>query len=118
MYWIVRLFFLRQALIAFAQDTASFIPQDGGGCDIATGDIQADCIPGFIANIIKTIFGFTGGIFLVLVMISGFRIMIGKATGGDSSSGYTMLRFAIIGFITSALTFFIIDFFISTIAGA
>ena len=114
MYFILRLILLWQTVV-MAQ-TPSLIPDNGGGCDLATGDIKADCIPKFIVELIKTIFGLTGGIFLVLLMIGGYRIMIGKALG-DTEGGKNMVKWAIIGFFLSACTFFIIDFIISTIAG-
>lgn len=98
--------------------TLSLIP-DGGvpGCDFASGDLVARCVPLFIAHVIRIVFGFVGGVCLILILISGYRILLAVVTGGDKSTGFEMLRWAIIGFITSALTFFIIDFIISTIAG-
>jgi hypothetical protein len=71
----------------------------------------------FIAHVIKVIFGFVGGVCLILILISGYRILLAVSTGGDKSAGFEMLRWSIIGFITCALTFFIIDFIISSIAG-
>lgn len=99
--------------VALAQ---SFI-ESGGPCDLASGDIDADCIPDFIAHVIATIFGFTGGVFLILIIFSGYKIAIGAVTGGDSSKGKEMLKQAIFGFILCALTWFIIDFVISTLNG-
>ena len=68
----------------------------------------------FIAHVIRVIFGFTGGVCLLLILLSGYRIILDL---GDRTNSKTMLQWAIIGFITSALTFFIIDFVISTLAG-
>ena len=101
-----------------AAQTLSLIP-DGGvpGCDFASGDLVASCVYLFIAHVIRIVFGFVGGVCLILILISGYRILLAVITGGDKSTGFEMLRWAIIGFITSALTFFIIDFIISTIAG-
>ncbi|MDD4287568.1 MAG: hypothetical protein PHO20_00055 [Candidatus Peribacteraceae bacterium] len=101
-----------------AAQTLSLIPEEGvAGCDFASGDLAAKCVPLFIAHVIKVVFGFVGGVCLILILISGYRILLAVITGGDKSTGFEMLRWAIIGFITSALTFFIIDFIISTIAG-
>jgi len=108
------LYFFGRIPFALAQ---SFIPEGGGGCDLANGNIDADCIPDFIAHIIATIFGFTGGVFLILVILSGYKIAIGSVTGSDSSKGKEMLKQSIFGFILCALTWFIIDFFISVLAG-
>lgn len=102
---------------ALAQ-TPSLIPAGGvPGCDFVSGNLRADCVYLFIAHVIQVIFGFTGGVCLILIMISGFRLLFAVITGGDKSSGFEMLRWALIGFVTSACTFFIIDFIISTIAG-
>ncbi|MFH0851671.1 MAG: hypothetical protein V1876_02885 [Candidatus Peregrinibacteria bacterium] len=101
-----------------AAQTSSLIPEGGvPGCDFASGDLAKDCVPLFIAHVIKVVFGFVGGVCLILILISGYRILLAVITGGDKSTGFEMLRWAIIGFITSALTFFIIDFIISTLAG-
>lgn len=102
------------ATIAHAQ---SFIPANGGGCNLKTGNINAGCIPDFIANIIAVIFGFTGGVFLILIILSGYKMAIGSLTGSDSSKGKEMLKQSIFGFILCALTFFIIDFFLSVLSG-
>jgi len=117
MFWIVRVFLFWQAMTAFAEDLGSFIPSGGGACKLGEGEIKADCIPKFIGEVIRMIFSFTGGIFLVLILFSGYQMMLGKAMGGDKSAGMTTLRYAVIGFIVSALSFFIIDFVISTLAG-
>lgn len=113
---IVRVLHFWLTVTTYAQE--SFIPSSGGACKLQSGDIDPECIPKFIGEVIKMIFSFTGGIFLVLVLFSGYQIMIGKATGGDSSGGKTTLRMAIIGFTVSALSFFIIDFVVSTLAGS
>lgn len=104
--------------IPAAHAQLSFIP-DGGvaGCDFASGNIVARCVPAFIAHVIQIIFGFAGGVCLILILLSGYRLVLAVVTGGDKSTGFEMLRWAVIGFITCALTFFIIDFVISSIAG-
>lgn len=102
--------------MALAQ-TPSFIPEGGiPGCDFATGNVHASCVPIFIAHVIRTIFGFIGGVCLILIMYAGYQYILGAATG-NSSAGKDMLKWAILGFVLSALSFFIIDFVIATIAG-
>lgn len=102
---------------ALAQ-TPSFIPAGGvPGCDFVTGNLSKNCVPLFIAHALQTIFAFVGGICLILIIIAGYQILLAVSTGGDRSGGIQTLRWAITGFIVSALTFFIIDFIISTIAG-
>ena len=101
-----------------AAQTLSLIPEGGvAGCDFASGNLAARCVPLFIAHVIKVVFGFAGGVCLILILLSGYRMILAVITGGEKGAGIEMLRWALIGFITSALTFFIIDFIISTIAG-
>ncbi|MDD5623571.1 MAG: hypothetical protein PHI23_02590 [Candidatus Peribacteraceae bacterium] len=103
-------------LIAFAQ-TPSLFPEGGvEGCDFQTGNIEASCVWKFIANAISTIFGFVGGIFLLLILFGGYQYIISSATG-DKEGGKARIKFAVAGFIASALSFFIIDFVISSLAG-
>jgi hypothetical protein len=98
--------------------TPSFIPAGGvAGCDFASGRVTADCIPMFLAHIIQTIFGFTGAICLIMILISGYQFALGSVTGGDTSAAKERLKWAIIGMIVSALAFYIIDFVISSLAG-
>ena len=87
------------------------------GCDFASGEIHAACIPIFLAHIIEFIFGFAGAVCLIMIIYSGYEIAISSLGGGDRSAGLNRLKFAIIGFVVSALAIFIIDFIISTIAG-
>jgi hypothetical protein len=96
--------------------TPSIITEDSG-CDFVTGQIEASCVPEFIAHVIQTVFTFTGGICFILILISGYRLLVSVVTGGDKTQGMEMLRWAVVGFVVSALTFFIIDFVISSIAG-
>jgi len=103
---------------AYAQ-TPSLIPSEEiDGCDFASGDVTAECVPNYLAYLIKTIFGFTGAICLVMILYAGYEYVLGTVTGGDSSAGKDRIKWAIIGMIVSALAFFIIDFVIATLAGS
>lgn len=104
----------------YAQSTPSII--DGSlvnkGCDFANGNINAgQCIPAFIGHVIQIIFGFAAGICVVMIIFSGYEIVIGSLPGGSSESGKNRLTWAIIGFIMAATSFFIMDFIISAIGG-
>lgn len=96
----------------------SLIPSSGqvGSCNFITGGIHAWCIPDYIAYLLGIIFMFIGAIFLLMIVVSGYQIALGSVTG-DKESGRKKLVTAIIGFIISAFSFFIIDWVVCTIAG-
>lgn len=96
--------------------TPSLIPNAGLGgalnlvCDFSTGEIHAPCIPFYIIYLITIIFELTGAIFLLMILLGGYQYVIGKATGGGGEEGKARVRFAIIGFIFTALSVYILDF--------
>jgi hypothetical protein len=97
--------------------TPSLFPKGNiDGCNFYEGTIDAQCVPSFIAHVIQLIFGLTGTVFLIMVLISGYQFALRGVTQDDSGAK-ERLRNAIIGMITCALSFFIIDFIISTLAG-
>jgi len=95
----------------------SFIESGAGGCNFATGNIHADCIPDYLAHVLKLIFSLVGVVCFFMIIIAGYQIMLGNLTGGGKDAGKTTLLWAIIGFIISALSFFIVDFVITAIGG-
>ena len=101
----------------YAKDTpVTFIPESGiPGCNFKTGELTAECIPNYIGFLIQQVFAFTGAIFLIVLIIGGYQYAFGNIAGGKEK-GMERIRFGIIGMIVCALSFFIIDFIISTIA--
>lgn len=88
------------------------------GCNFITGEINAGtCLPSFIAHVIRFVFGFAAGICWVMIIFSGYEIVIGNLPGGSSEAGKNRLTWAIIGFIMAGTSFFIMDFIISSIGG-
>jgi hypothetical protein len=88
------------------------------GCDFTEGIINAgQCIPAFIAHTIRFVFAFSAGLAIIMIIFSGYEIVIGSLPGGSSESGKNRLTWAIIGFIMAAASFFIMDFIISAIGG-
>lgn len=82
--------------------------------------MDASCIPNFLAHVIKFFFGITGTFCILMIIISGYEYILGTLPGGSlgsKESAISRLRLAIIGFIISALAFFILDFIISAIGG-
>ncbi len=101
-----------------AQNTPSIITGGIPGCDFVTGEINAgQCIPSFIAHIIQFLFGFAGGVCIVMIIFAGYEIVIGSLPGGSSESGKNRLTWSIIGFIMAATSFYIMDFIITAIGG-
>lgn len=107
-----------KAFAGFTVDMSnpSLIPASGGtaGCNFVTGDISASCIPDYIRYLLQIIFMFIGAFFLLMIIIAGYQIAIGSAIG-DKEAGKNRLKMAIVGFIISALSFFIVDFFIAVL---
>lgn len=96
--------------------TPTLIPSGGiTGCDFFTGNFQADCVPNYIAYLIGVIFSLTGAIFLLMVILGGYQYVLSKMGGGGGEEGKARVRFAIIGFIVTALAFYIVDFVLSSI---
>ena len=104
------------ASAAHAQD--SFIPGGGPsvipGCNFATGIMTSDCIPSFLAHVLGVLFGFTGGISVIMIMISGFQFALGEVAGGKDAAKNRLI-YAIVGFLVSALALVIIQFMIASI---
>ena len=106
---------------------SSLIPNEGdlsaedgtiaaGDCNFVSGEFKAMCIPVYIRYLIRLAFQFAGAIFLIVIIIAGYRIAIGSVTG-DKEAGQNQLKGAIIGFLVCSLAFFIIDFIIGALAG-
>ncbi len=84
------------------------------GCDFATGNLDASCIPNFIGYLVKTIFGVTGIIFMINIMIGGYQLAVSGLTD-DKSAGKSRIRYSIVGFIACACAFLIVDFVVSAL---
>jgi hypothetical protein len=98
---------------AFAQEP-SLLSGDIQGCDFTTGQLDATCIPNFIGYLVKTIFGVTGMIFMVNVMIGGYQLAISGVTE-DKTAGKNRIIYSVIGFFACACAFLIVDFVVSAL---
>ncbi len=85
------------------------------GCDIATGQFQAKCIPELVGYLIQLIVGMISAFFLINVMIAGYQIAMGSYTG-EKAQGKDRLQWSIIGFIVCVCSFLILDFVLTIIA--
>lgn len=86
------------------------------GCDFVTGSLQAACIPSFIGHMIQLLFGFTGIFCLVNIMIGGYQVALGGATG-DKEKGKQRITWAILGFILSVCSYLILDLVLEALIG-
>lgn len=80
-----------------------------------SGQITADCIPQYIAYLIQQVFALTGALCLIMLIVGGYQWALGSIAGGKDKAKATLL-WAITGMILSTLSFFIIDFVISSLA--
>lgn len=107
--------------IASAQMPSLIDPTKFGGgisgCNLQTGQIDANCVLLFLAHAVGWIFGFTGAVCVLMIIYAGYQIALGKATGSDSGAGKERLQWAIIGFGICVLSLAIIDLVISTLTG-
>lgn len=76
-----------------SKEVAYFICQTGLGIEITTN------AEGFIRGIFQIILGISGGIALVLIIISGYRIMTSRANPEKIQQGKEQLTSAIIGLL-------------------
>jgi len=50
-----------------------------------------------------------------MIIIGGYQYTIGKASGGGGDEGKARVRFAIIGFLITAMSFYIVDFILNAL---
>lgn len=108
------------AQISTVQITLAASPTliDGNVCDgaLVTGDMEAKCIPEYIAFLIGQLFKLTGALALIMVMVGGFEYTLDKLVGGKEK-GIKRIRNGILGMIISGFAFFIVRFIIITLRG-
>ena len=105
--------------IASAQ-TPSLIPEDPlsihEDCNFVTGEVHADCIPAYIAYVIRQIFVMSGTIFLFVIIYGGYEYALGDMVGGEQKA-VARIRYGIVGMVCCGLSFFLVDFVVSALAG-
>ena len=83
--------------------------------NVNSGRLTASEISTFMRETILLFFKFIGAACLIMIIISGYQVALAKAIGRDRSEGLTRLRVAVVGFILSVLTWYIIDFVITAL---
>jgi hypothetical protein len=86
----------------------------GGG--LVSGEMDASCIPEYIAYLIQQLFMLTGALSLIMIMIGGFEYTLDKLVGGKEK-GVKRIRNGILGLVISGFAFFIVRFAILALKG-
>lgn len=69
-----------------------------------------NCVEAYISNLTFIVIAFAGTLSLVMLIINGFRYMLGPATpGGSSDAAKKGIQFALVGLAVSLLTYIILD---------
>lgn len=96
--------------IPFFQSATNFlIPIKGGGPPPPPG-LGWDCIADYIAMLTYVVISFAASIALIMLMINGYRYMIGPAIpGGSSDAAKKGISMALVGLAVSLLTYILLD---------
>lgn len=74
------------------------------------------CIADYIANLTYVVIGFSASLSLIMLMINGYRYMIGPAIpGGSSDAAKKGITMALVGLAVSLLTYIILDTLVSAV---
>ncbi len=109
--------------IAFAQQGPGpqLIPDTGmiGNCSFITGDFSFDCIPLYLAYLLRLAFGMAGGIAVFQIIQGGYEYALSgmQQFGGlpDKEAGKKRITNAILGLVVVVLTYLIVDTIVSAI---
>lgn len=95
--------------LAWADDPTVIL--DNSVCDFKYGYIHFDCIPLFIAHVVKYLFAGVGTFALLQIIYGGYQIALGGAMN-TREAGINRIRLALIGLAVTLLIFAIINFVI------
>lgn len=92
----------------------SIIPDEDEGLKKAfqTGEFSLDLIMKFGFYIIQTLIELAGVVAVIMIMVGGYRYVIGSLSE-DKESGKNTLKFSLIGFAVAVLSWIIVDFVIT-----
>ena len=76
-------------------------------CNFVTGDLHYECIPIYLAYVIKLIFGFTGMICLLQIMRAGYELAFSGF--GDRESSKKRIQNALLGLAVCIFSYLIVD---------
>ena len=118
----VGLVFIAHPQHVFAQGPGpQLIPDSGtiGECSFITGDFGFDCIPLYLAYLLRLAFGMAGGFAVFQIIQGGYEYALSgpQQVGGlpDKEAGKKRITNAILGLIVVILTYLIVDTIVSAI---
>ncbi len=98
------------------------IPESGtiGSCSFITGDFGFECIPLYLAYLIRIAFGLAGGLTLFQIIQAGYEYGISGLPMGlvDKEAAKKRMMNAIIGLVVVVLSYLIVDTIVSALFGA
>lgn len=109
---------------AFAQGVGPQLIPDTGtigeNCSFVTGMFTFDCIPLYLAYLIRLAFGLAGGFALFHIIQGGYEYALSgvQAIGIDKESAKKRIGNAILGLSVVILAYLIVDTIVSAIFGA
>lgn len=92
------LFFLSFVFLLFPQKTMADVPCAGGVCKTAIGDISTDPVS-FVKSVFGILLSLSGGIALVLIIISGYSYMTSEGNPEKVQGAKETLTSAIVGLL-------------------
>ncbi len=81
--------------------------------EFQTGDMHWDTIVTFCMHIIQLLITMAGIFAVILIMIGGFRIVIGSTNMIEEEGGKTSIKNTIIGFVVILFSWIMVDFTIA-----
>jgi hypothetical protein len=100
---------------AFAQVDPHLIPtEQTGECNFMTGEFSYDCIPLYVAYMVRTVFSFLGTLCLIQIIYGGYEVAMGDLTG-QTEEGWKRIRHAIIGLAAALFSFAIVDMILAVV---
>ena len=103
--------------MAQAQMDPHLIPPESAkiaGCNFMTGEFSYNCIPLYVAYIVKTILSFLGTLALIQIIYAGYEIAIGSLEG-DKEKGKKRLKNSIMGLLAAIFSFAIVDMILAVV---
>ena len=109
--------------VAFAQQGPGpqLIPDTGmiGNCSFITGDFSFDCIPLYLAYLLRIAFGMAGGFAVFQIIQGGYEYALSglQQFGGlpDKEAGKKRITNAVLGLVVVVLTYLIVDTIVSAL---
>ncbi|MCA9331167.1 hypothetical protein KC957_03885 [Candidatus Saccharibacteria bacterium] len=97
-------------LAALLNKDAVNIPKDASGNPIAANTSTVDLV-------LKVVFGFAGGIALIMIVIGGFKYIASLGNAQNVAKAKDTILYAVVGLIVCVIGYTIVSFVINQVAG-